>query len=148
MLETALFSVFLCIVVILFIQGYHHEQNIIHQSPPLPEERPDEEWIAANPNGAWVVSKRKESTLAFGRSGGGGMVLAGNINKGLDKYCHITFEILSSGERKEYCVPERDYDKIAKGDIGILTVKIANVRFERQAKTFTFSLTHGNLVQR
>ena len=144
MLESVLFFAFLCIVALLFIQGYRHEQNIIYQSPPPPEDRPNEEWIAVNPHGAWVVSKRKEPTLV---RGAGRTLFAANINKGLDKYCHITFEILSSGERKEHCVPERDYDKIAKGDIGILTLQGGNVNFERQAKTFTFSLTHGNLIQ-
>ena len=145
MFGPVLFALVLCIFAFLFIQGYRHEQSIIYQSPPPIEERPDKEWIAANPNGAWVVLKRKEPTLVRGV---GSTLFAANINKGLDKYCHITFEILSSGHRKELCVPERDYDRISKGDIGVLTSQGGNVSFERQAKVFTFSLTHGDIVHR
>ena len=57
---------------------------------------------------ARIVKKRKEG--AIGRVGTTYMF---NLNR----LKYITFEIISSGERKEYSVPEDDYDKAIEGDL-------------------------------
>jgi len=130
---TAVFAALLCILVFLVVYGILQEKYNPPKPPPPPEERPDEEWIAANPDGVWVVSKRKEGTFVRNYLGTGFIV---NTNKGLDQYCHITFETLSSRHKKEFCVPEHDYDRISIGDIGILTSQGTHVNFERQARIF------------
>lgn len=68
---------------------------------------------------ASVTAKRKEGTLVRRPQ----RLFVYNLDKHLDKYCYITFDIPSIGGKKEYCVPAHEYQMVAEGDCVVLTLQ-------------------------
>jgi len=129
-----------CLIIISAIQGVRQKFHNNFQ-PSIPYK-------------ARVLAKQQENILTPS-------LLGYWANRILDKYCHITFEILSIddkekfdalshnntsewletilvGDIRELCVPREVYDMVSKGDIGILfLVGTGYDRFERQEQEHT-----------
>jgi len=67
---------------------------------------------------ARVISKRQEGE--FVRKG---LRIYYNLDRHTDKYSYITFQILSTGKKKEYCVKAKKYEEATENELVILTLQ-------------------------